>query len=115
MPTLWGFMEFNYTPTSEVGEVHTEPATVKPATTPATTLATTPATTLATKPATTLATTPATTLATKPALKAATWEYPDDCFYIKMYVLCPLSALQTALGPCHRYDDEKKRGVWAWA
>ena len=95
MPTLWGFMEFNYAPTSEVGEVHTEPVTVK----------------LATKPATK----PATTLATKPALKAATWEYPDDCFYIKMYVLCPLSALQTALGPCHRYDDEKKRGVWAWA
>lgn len=91
MPTLWGFMEFNYAPTSEMGEVHTEPVTVK----------------LATK----LATTPA----TKPALKAATWEYPDDCFYIKMYVLCPLSALQTALGPCHRYDDEKKRGVWAWA
>lgn len=94
MPTLWGFMEFNYTPTSEVGEVHTEPSAK-----------------LATKPATKLAT----TLATKPALKAATWEYPDDCFYIKMYVLCPLSALQTALGPCHRYDDEKKRGVWAWA
>lgn len=91
MPTLWGFMEFNYAPTSEMGEVHTEPVTVK----------------LATK----LATTPA----TKPALKAATWEYPDDCFYIKMYVLCPLSALQTALGPCHRYDDEKKRGVWTWA
>ena len=115
MPTLWGFMEFNYAPTSEVGEVHTEPATVKlatkPATTPATKPATKPATTLATTPATTLATTPA----TKPALKAATWEYPDDCFYIKMYVLCPLSALQTALGPCHRYDDEKKRGVWAWA
>ena len=99
MPTLWGFMEFNYAPTSEVGEVHTEPVTVKPAT----------------KPATTPATKPATTLATKPVLKAATWEYPDDCFYIKMYVLCPLSALQTALGPCHRYDDEKKRGVWAWA
>lgn len=95
MPTLWGFMEFNYAPTSEMGEVHTEPVTVK----------------LATKPATT----PATKPATKPALKAATWEYPDDCFYIKMYVLCPLSALQTALGPCHRYDDEKKRGVWAWA
>ena len=91
MPTLWGFMEFNYAPTSEMGEVHTEPVTVK------------------------LATKPATTPATKPALKAATWEYPDDCFYIKMYVLCPLSALQTALGPCHRYDDEKKRGVWAWA
>lgn len=99
MPTLWGFMEFNYAPTSEVGEVHTEPVTVK----------------LATKPATKPATTLATTLATKPALKAATWEYPDDCFYIKMYVLCPLSALQTALGPCHRYDDEKKRGVWTWA
>ena len=99
MPTLWGFMEFNYAPTSEMGEVHTEPVTVK----------------LATKPATTLATTPATKLATKPVLKAATWEYPDDCFYIKMYVLCPLSALQTALGPCHRYDDEKKRGVWTWA
>ena len=64
MPTLWGFMEFNYAPTSEVGEVHTEPVTVK----------------LATKPATK----PATKLATKPALKAATWEYPDDCFYIKM-------------------------------
>ena len=95
MPTLWGFMEFNYAPTSEVGEVHTEPVTVKPATKPATKLAT--------------------TLATKPVLKAATWEYPDDCFYIKMYVLCPLSALQTALGPCHRYDDEKKRGVWTWA
>lgn len=94
MPTLWGFMEFNYAPTSEMGEVHTEPSAK-----------------LATKPATKLAT----TLATKPALKAATWEYPDDCFYIKMYVLCPLSALQTALGPCHRYDDEKKRGVWAWA
>ena len=103
MPTLWGFMEFNYAPTSEMGEVHTEPVTVKLATKPAT------------KPATTLATTPATKLATKPVLKAATWEYPDDCFYIKMYVLCPLSALQTALGPCHRYDDEKKRGVWAWA
>ena len=99
MPTLWGFMEFNYAPTSEMGEVHTEPVTVK----------------LATKPATKPATTLATTLATKPALKAATWEYPDDCFYIKMYVLCPLSALQTALGPCHRYDDEKKRGVWTWA
>ena len=99
MPTLWGFMEFNYAPTSEVGEVHTEPVTVK----------------LATKPATKPATTPATKLATKPVLKAATWEYPDDCFYIKMYVLCPLSALQTALGPCHRYDDEKKRGVWTWA
>ena len=99
MPTLWGFMEFNYAPTSEMGEVHTEPVTVKPAT----------------KPATTLATKPATKLATKPVLKAATWEYPDDCFYIKMYVLCPLSALQTALGPCHRYDDEKKRGVWTWA
>ena len=82
MPTLWGFMEFNYAPTSEGGEVHTEPVTVKLATKPAT------------KPATTLATTPA----TKPALKAATWEYPDDCFYIKMYVLCPL-----------------KRGVWTWA
>ena len=95
MPTLWGFMEFNYAPTSEMGEVHTEPVTVK----------------LATKPATK----PATKLATKPVLKAATWEYPDDCFYIKMYVLCPLSALQTALGPCHRYDDEKKRGVWTWA
>ena len=95
MPTLWGFMDFNYAPTSEMGEVHTEPVTTKPATKPATT--------------------PATTPATKPALKAATWEYPDDCFYIKMYVLCPLSALQTALGPCHRYDDEKKRGVWAWA
>ena len=94
MPTLWGFMDFNYAPTSEVGEVHTEPSAKL-------------ATTLATK----LATTPATT----PALKAATWEYPDDCFYIKMYVLCPLSALQRALGPCHRYDDEKKRGVWAWA
>ena len=94
MPTLWGFMEFNYAPTSEVGEVHTEPSAK-----------------LATKPATKLAT----TLATKPVLKAATWEYPDDCFYIKMYVLCPLSALQTALGPCHRYDDEKKRGVWTWA
>ena len=103
MPTLWGFMEFNYAPTSEMGEVHTEPVTVKLATKPAT------------KPATTLATTPATKLATKPVLKAATWEYPDDCFYIKMYVLCPLSALQTALGPCHRYDDEKKRGVWTWA
>ena len=99
MPTLWGFMEFNYAPTSEMGEVHTEPVTVK----------------LATKPATTPATKPATKPATTPALKAATWEYPDDCFYIKMYVLCPLSALQTALGPCHRYDDEKKRGVWAWA
>lgn len=78
MPTLWGFMDFNYSPTSEVGEVHTEPAA-------------------------------------KLALKAATWEYPDDCFYIKMYVLCPLSALQTALGPCHCYDDEKKRCVWVWA
>lgn len=82
MPTLWGFMDFNYSPTSEVGEVHMEPATK---------------------------------LAATPALKAATWEYPDDCFYIKMYVLCPLSALQTALGPCHCYDDEKKRCVWVWA
>ena len=83
-------MDFNYSPTSEVGEVHTEPAAK-------------------------LAAKPATEPATKPALKAATWEYPDDCFYIKMYVLCPLSALQTALGPCHCYDDEKKRCVWVWA
>ena len=86
MPTLWGFMDFNYSPTSEVGEVHTEPAAK-------------------------LAAKPATEPATKPALKAATWEYPDDCFYIKMYVLCPLQPLQEAFGPCHGYGDEKRGGV----
>ena len=99
MPTLWGFMEFNYSPASVV---HAEPseAVLEER--------------LEASSAQHSASPPATPLP-KPMLKAATWEYPDDCFYIKMYVLCPLGALQTALGPCHRYDDEKKRGVWAWA
>ena len=49
--------------------------------------------------------------AAKPKLTPAQWQYPDDCFYIKMYVLCPLQPLQEAFGPCHGYGDEKRGGV----
>lgn len=94
MPTLWGFMDFNYASSSAgnagsagnadyaihdhddsiAGESVEEPAA-------------------------------------KPKLTPAQWQYPDDCFYIKMYVLCPLQPLQEAFGPCHGYGDEKRGGV----
>ena len=87
MPTLWGFMDFNYATSnasiasiaiddgdgSNAGESAEEPE--------------------------------------KPILAPAEWQYPDDCFYIKMYVVCPLQPLQEAFGPCHGYGDEKRGGV----
>ena len=44
-----------------------------------------------------------------PALTPAEWQYPDDCFYIKMYILAPLAKMVEAFGPKHRYGDEKRR------
>lgn len=41
-------------------------------------------------------------------LSPATWQYPDDCFYIKMYITAPVSLLKSVLGPCHSYADEKR-------
>lgn len=97
MPTLWGFMDFNYTSStaseashaiddgdgSKAGESTEEPKEE-----------------------------PKEDSAAKPVLTPAEWQYPDDCFYIKMYVVCPLQPLQEAFGPCHGYGDEKRGGMW---
>lgn len=84
MPTLWGFMDFNYASSaiddgdgSNAGESAEEPEKEDE----------------------------------MPILTPAEWQYPDDCFYIKMYVVCPLQPLQKAFGPCHGYGDEKRGDV----
>ena len=41
-------------------------------------------------------------------LKPAEWHYPDDCYYIKMYVLCPLKMVEDALGPAHNSPDARR-------
>ena len=74
LPTLWGFLHFNYTESeSSAGETVPEPPSKTPALTP------------------------------------AEWQYPDDCFYIKMYILAPLERMVEAFGPKHCYGDEKRR------
>ena len=40
-------------------------------------------------------------------LKPCQWEYPDDCFYIKMYITAPLAMVKTAFGPRHGFGDQK--------
>lgn len=41
-------------------------------------------------------------------LEPAEWHYPDDCYYIKMYVLCPLKMVEDALGPAHNSPDARR-------
>lgn len=96
MPTLWGFLHFNYTESddSEKLEKLEKPEGcegVEPADAAA-------AETVAERPS------------KSPALTPAEWQYPDDCFYIKMYILAPLAKMVEAFGPKHRYGDEKRRG-----
>lgn len=95
MPTLWGFLHFNYTESddSEKLEKLEKPEGcegVEPADAAA-------AETVAERPS------------KSPALTPAEWQYPDDCFYIKMYILAPLAKMVEAFGPKHRYGDEKRR------
>lgn len=35
------------------------------------------------------------------SLKPCQWEYPDDCFYMKLFFLCKPSKLDEGLGPYH--------------
>lgn len=42
------------------------------------------------------------------SLEPAEWHYPDDCYYIKMYVLCPLRNVEDALGPAHNSPDARR-------
>ena len=42
------------------------------------------------------------------SLEPAEWHYPDDCYYIKMYVLCPLRNVENALGPAHNSPDARR-------
>ena len=42
------------------------------------------------------------------SLEPAEWHYPDDCYYIKMYVLCPLRCLEDAFGPAHNAPDARR-------
>ena len=51
---------------------------------------------------------------TNTELTKAEWIYPEDCFYIKMYILCPLDAMEKAFGPRHGYGDEKSRFVMSF-
>ena len=102
MPTLWGFLHFNYTESdesdtlekSEKSEKPEKPEGVEPADAA---VAETVAETVAERPS------------KSPALTPAEWQYPDDCFYIKMYILAPLAKMVEAFGPKHRYGDEKRR------
>ena len=42
-------------------------------------------------------------------ITATSWEYPDDCFYIKMYITAPLTSLKKAFGPRHAFGDDERR------
>ena len=42
-------------------------------------------------------------------LTPSTWKYPDDCFYIKMYITAPLPLVKSALGPRHGFGDAERR------
>jgi singapore isolate B (sub-type 7) whole genome shotgun sequence assembly, scaffold_6 len=68
LPTLWGFIDFNYTAKSTSKQ-------------------------------------PITTFT--PVLTPAKWKYPEDCFYIKMFVLCPRIHLEHAFGERHGFGDKK--------
>ena len=41
-------------------------------------------------------------------LVKADWKYPEDYFYIKMFVLCPRSELEKAFGERHAFGDKKR-------
>ena len=41
------------------------------------------------------------------SLQPCVWEYPDDCFYMKMFVLCDPKRLEEGLGPYHGYGDRR--------
>lgn len=41
-------------------------------------------------------------------LTPSTWKYPDDCFYIKMYVTAPLKLVKKSLGPRHAFGDDDR-------
>lgn len=47
-------------------------------------------------------------------LTPADWQYPDDCFYIKMYILAPLETMTAAFGPKHRFGEEKREECSEW-
>ena len=68
LPTLWGFIDFNYTAKSTSKQ-------------------------------------PITTFT--PVLTPAKWKYPEDCFYIKMFVLCPRIHLEHAFGERQGFGDKK--------
>ena len=42
-------------------------------------------------------------------ITATSWEYPDDCFYIKMYITAPLASLKKAFGPRHAFGDDERK------
>ena len=43
------------------------------------------------------------------SLQPCVWEYPEDCFYMKMFVLCDPKRLEEGLGPYHGYGDHRGR------
>ena len=75
LPTLWGFIDFNYTAKSTSKQ-------------------------------------PITTFT--PVLTPAKWKYPEDCFYIKMFVLCPRIHLEHAFGERHGFGDKKYPNYSEW-
>lgn len=99
MPTLWGFLHFNYTESddSEKLEKSEKPEKSDKSDKPEKPEGAEPAESVAERPS------------KSPALTPAEWQYPDDCFYIKMYILAPLAKMVEAFGPKHRYGDEKRR------
>ena len=48
------------------------------------------------------------------SLEPAEWHYPDDCYYIKMYVLCPLRNVEDALGPAHNSPDVRRWNLFCF-
>ena len=42
-------------------------------------------------------------------ITATSWDYPDDCFYIKMYITAPLASLKKAFGPRHAFGDDERK------
>ena len=72
LPTLWGFVDFNYTEKVESEQSLTTSI---------------------------------------PILTPAKWRYPEDCFYIKMFILCPRVYLEQAFGECHAFGDKKRNEV----
>lgn len=71
LPTLWGFLEFNYTEREGRQHVLEERSSIE--------------------------------------LVKAEWKYPEDYFYIKMFILCPRSELEKAFGERHAFGDKKRR------